>query len=59
MRRQFVVTIVFAFCAGASAFAQKPTSSFTDLRNVLKPSDYVRVVDRSGKETLHGIQDRS
>ena len=51
MRRQFVVTIVFAFCAGASAFAQKPTLSFAELGTVLKPSDYVRVVDRSGKET--------
>ena len=51
MRRQFVVTIVFAFCASASAFAQKPTLSFAELRTVLKASDYVRVVDRSGKET--------
>ena len=51
MRRQFVVTIVCALCASASVFAQKPTLSFAELRTVLKPSDYVRVVDRSGKET--------
>jgi hypothetical protein len=51
MRRQFAVTIVLVFCASASAFAQKPTLSFAELRTVLKPADYVRVVDRSGKET--------
>jgi hypothetical protein len=51
MRRKFAVTIILALCGGGSAFAQQPTASFAELRTVLKPSAYVRVVDRNGKET--------
>jgi hypothetical protein len=55
MRRQFTLTIVFTFWASASAFAQQPTLSLEKLRTVLTPSAYVRVVDRSGKETTGNL----